>query len=291
MNAIEEVDTGGGVVITQTGVPLQRLQERVEQDGFMFPLDLGARGNRHHRRQHLHQCRRQPGDPLRHDARSSCSGSKPRLYGTISQGVRKYIKQQHRHRPQAIVRRHRGYARRGHARRAADFPVPAERQVALCALSSFDKVRALLALGAHAARRDLTAFEVMWNNYYRLTTELVGEGRRRPARDQLSLLRFCWNCRVARRRAHPDRSRKTARAGIGGRDHPRCNDCEFRCRGRGDLADLPIPSVELGRALGPGVGFDISLAIDRMEAFADAIDRGMKRIDKRCLRDRVRSCR
>src|SRR5262245_24319960 len=45
MNAIEEVDTGGGVVITQTGVPLQRLQERVGQDGFMFPLDLGARGS------------------------------------------------------------------------------------------------------------------------------------------------------------------------------------------------------------------------------------------------------
>jgi FAD/FMN-containing dehydrogenase len=45
MNAIEEVDTGGGVVITQTGVPLQRLQERVAEDGFMFPLDLGARGS------------------------------------------------------------------------------------------------------------------------------------------------------------------------------------------------------------------------------------------------------
>src|SRR6201995_5669442 len=45
MTAIEEVDTGGGVVITQTGVPLQRLQERVGDAGFMFPLDLGARGS------------------------------------------------------------------------------------------------------------------------------------------------------------------------------------------------------------------------------------------------------
>src|SRR6201995_159619 len=45
MTAIEEVDTGGGVVITQTGVPLQKLQERVGEDGFMFPLDLGARGS------------------------------------------------------------------------------------------------------------------------------------------------------------------------------------------------------------------------------------------------------
>src|SRR5207237_7129336 len=40
-------------------------------------------------------------------------------------------------------------------------------------------------------------------------------------------------------------------------------------------------SVELGRAIGPnGVGFDISLAIDKMEAFADTIKRELKKIDK-----------
>ena len=44
MNAIEEIDTATGVVIAQAGTVLQKLQERVEQDGFMFPLDLGARG-------------------------------------------------------------------------------------------------------------------------------------------------------------------------------------------------------------------------------------------------------
>ena len=35
MNAIEEVDTGGGVVIAQAAVPLQRVHERVAQDGFI----------------------------------------------------------------------------------------------------------------------------------------------------------------------------------------------------------------------------------------------------------------
>jgi len=40
-------------------------------------------------------------------------------------------------------------------------------------------------------------------------------------------------------------------------------------------------SVELSRALGPGgVGFDISLAIDGMEAFADTINNELKKIDK-----------
>src|SRR5205807_3685654 len=45
MNAIEEVDTGGGVVIAQAAVPLQRVHERVAEHGFMYPLDLGARGS------------------------------------------------------------------------------------------------------------------------------------------------------------------------------------------------------------------------------------------------------
>src|SRR6266581_8077754 len=44
MNAIEEVDTGGAVVIAQAAVPLQRVHERVAEHGFMYPLDLGARG-------------------------------------------------------------------------------------------------------------------------------------------------------------------------------------------------------------------------------------------------------
>ncbi|HEX8930191.1 MAG TPA: FAD-binding oxidoreductase [Actinomycetota bacterium] len=45
MNNVEEVDASGGVAIVQAGTPLQKLQERAEQDGLMFPLDLGARGS------------------------------------------------------------------------------------------------------------------------------------------------------------------------------------------------------------------------------------------------------
>ncbi|MFX7063832.1 hypothetical protein ABTH87_19450, partial [Acinetobacter baumannii] len=37
----------------------------------------------------------------------------------------------------------------------------------------FDSVRAFLALARSRLAGDLTAFEVMWNEYYRLTTELV----------------------------------------------------------------------------------------------------------------------
>ncbi|WP_247493264.1 FAD-binding oxidoreductase [Bradyrhizobium sp. 142] len=45
MNAVEEVDTSSGAAAVQAGAPLQKVQERVGQEGYMFPLDLGARGS------------------------------------------------------------------------------------------------------------------------------------------------------------------------------------------------------------------------------------------------------
>ena len=45
LNAIEDLDTVGGTVCVQAGVVLQELQQRVEQQDWSFPLDLGARGS------------------------------------------------------------------------------------------------------------------------------------------------------------------------------------------------------------------------------------------------------
>lgn len=45
LNRIEEVDTVGGTATVQAGVILEVLQQRVEEDGWYFPLDLGARGS------------------------------------------------------------------------------------------------------------------------------------------------------------------------------------------------------------------------------------------------------
>src|SRR5947199_10563900 len=38
MNAIEEIDTSSNVAVVQAGTVLQKIQERVEQYDFMFPL-------------------------------------------------------------------------------------------------------------------------------------------------------------------------------------------------------------------------------------------------------------
>ncbi|MGB1884851.1 MAG: FAD-binding oxidoreductase [Gammaproteobacteria bacterium] len=45
LNAIEEIDPVGRTMTVQAGVALQTLQETAEEHGLMFPLDLGARGS------------------------------------------------------------------------------------------------------------------------------------------------------------------------------------------------------------------------------------------------------
>ncbi len=45
MNQIEEIDPIGRTMTVQAGVPLQTLQETAENHDLMFPMDLGARGS------------------------------------------------------------------------------------------------------------------------------------------------------------------------------------------------------------------------------------------------------
>ena len=278
MNAIEEIDTGGGVVITQTGVPLQRLQERVGQEGFMFPLDLGARGS----------C------TIGGNISTNAGGNRVIRYGmtrdlvlgleavladgTVLKGVRKYIKNNTGIDLKQLFVGTEGTL--GVVTRAAlrIFPAPAEQQVALCALSSFDKVRALLARSRERLGGDLTAFEVMWNEYYRLTTELLkGVAAPLPTNHPFYVLLESSGSDAERIRADLEKMLADAL------EEESILDATIASSGAAAAAIWKIrdSSVELGRAIGPnGVGFDISLAIDKMEAFADTIKRELKKIDK-----------
>ena len=279
MNAIEEVDTGGGVVITQTGVPLQRLQERVGRDGFMFPLDLGARGS----------C------TIGGNISTNAGGNRVIRYGmtrdlvlgleavladgTVLKGVRKYIKNNTGIDLKQLFIGTEGTL--GVVTRAAlrIFPAPAEQQVALCALESFGKVRALLDLARTRLGGDLTAFEVMWNEYYRLTTELVkGVAAPLPTNHPFYVLMESSGSDAARIRGDLEEMLGKAL------EQEIILDATIASSGAAATAIWKIrdSSVELGRAIGPnGVGFDISLAIDRMEAFADTIKTELKKkIDK-----------
>lgn len=45
MNAIEETDTAGGTMTVQAGVAIQKVQETAADQGWFFPVDFGARGS------------------------------------------------------------------------------------------------------------------------------------------------------------------------------------------------------------------------------------------------------
>jgi len=47
MNKIEKIDPSSGVVECQSGVILEQLDQRLEKEGLMVPLDLGAKGSCH----------------------------------------------------------------------------------------------------------------------------------------------------------------------------------------------------------------------------------------------------
>ncbi len=242
----------------------------------MFPLDLGSRGS----------C------TIGGNISTNAGGNRVIRYGmtrdlvlgleavladgTVLKGVRKYIKNNTGTDLKQLFVGTEGTL--GVVTRAAlrIFPAPAERQVALCALASFDTVRALLALARTRLGGDLTAFEVMWNSYYRLTTERVkGVARPLPADHPFYVLFEASGSDAERLRSDLEKLLEQA---LGDEI---ILDATIASSGAAAAAIWRIrdSSVELGRALGPaGVGFDVSIAIDRMEAFARAIDKAVKTI-------------
>jgi FAD/FMN-containing dehydrogenase len=277
MNAIEEIDTGGAVVIAQAAVPLQRVQERVAEHGFMYPLDLGARGT----------C------TIGGNISTNAGGNRVIRYGmtrdlvlgleavladgTILKGLRKYIKNNTGTDLKQLFIGTEGTL--GVVTRAAlrIFPAPAEQQVALCALPSFEAVRALLGLARKRLGGELTAFEVMCKFYYGYATELVkGNVAPLPAGSPFYILMESSGSDGERLRADAEKLLEEALGeGI-------ITDATIASSGAAAAAIWRIrdSSVEVGRATAPSVGSDISLAIDQMEPFTIAIEKAIKKVDK-----------
>ena len=253
MNKVEEVDTSTGVAIAQAGAPLQKIQERVEQDGFMFPLDLGSRGS----------C------TIGGNISTNAGGNRVIRYGmtrdlilglevvtadgTVLKGLRKYIKNN-----TGIDLKHLFIGSEGIlgvVTRAALrlFPAPAERQVALCALPSFGQVTTFLKLARQYLGGELTAFEVMWNEYYRFTVERVkGVAGPLPTHHPFYVLMEASGGDAER--IHADLE-KTARDGDGRQSDPRCDRVDLERVGDGDLAHPRFrrrarPQLSLRRADG-----------------------------------------
>jgi FAD/FMN-containing dehydrogenase len=173
MNQVESVDTADGVAIVQAGAVLQAVQEHVAGQGFLFPVDFGARGS----------CT--VGGTVATNAgginvlrygmmRNVVLGLEAVLAdGTIISSMNQMLKNNTGYDLKQLFIGSEGTL--GIVTRVVIrlFPMPVSRDTAMFACESFDAViRQLHSLKANLAGT-LSAFEVMWKSYY---SSVTGEG-------------------------------------------------------------------------------------------------------------------
>ncbi len=177
MTGILEIDEIGGTAVVEAGAILQNVQEAVADEGFCFPLDLGARGS----------C------TIGGNVATNAGGINVLRYGmmrnlvlglevvmadgTVLSSMNRMLKNNAGYDLKQLFIGSEGTL--GVVTRAVLrlFPKPAGRQDALVAMNSIDDVVRLLGRLQRQLAGNLSAFEIMWGNYYHAVT---GENGHRP---------------------------------------------------------------------------------------------------------------
>lgn len=181
MNTIEEIDPVGRTATVQAGVVLQKLQETVAAKGLLFPIDLGARGS----------CTvggnvaTNAGgiNVIRHGMmRSRVLGLEAVLAdGTVISSLNQMLKNNAGYDVKQLFIGSEGTL--GVVTRVVVRleEAPVSRNSALVGLADFGKVTELLKRLQKQLGGQLSAFEVMWGEYFRDVTE---EGFHRAPMDR-----------------------------------------------------------------------------------------------------------
>ncbi len=176
MNRIEDVDVVGRTMTVQAGVALQAVQEEAEKHGLLYPVDWGARGSS------------QIGGSVATNAggngvirygmtRESVLGLEAVLAdGTVISSLNRMIKNN-----AAYDLKHLFIGTEGTLGVITRLVLrlreqPRSTQTALVACSSFQGVTTLLKHMDASLGGLLSAFEVMWNEFYRLVTTPPAKG-------------------------------------------------------------------------------------------------------------------
>jgi len=171
MSEIEEVDPLGRTMVVQAGVPLQRIQEAAVEHGLMFPLDMGARGS----------C--QIGGNVATNAggnrvirygmtRRSVLGLEAVLMnGEVVGGLQRMVKNNSGYDLKQLFIGSEGTL--GVVTRVVLRleRAPRSHDTALVAVDSFEKLTELLSFVEKELGPQLSAFEVMWREFYEVTTD------------------------------------------------------------------------------------------------------------------------
>ena len=172
MKGLEKVDTVNRTITVDAGVPLQMVHEAAEDAGLLFPLDLGARGS----------C------TIGGNIATNAGGNSVIRYGMIREqllGVEAVLADGTIISSlKGVIKNNTGYDLKqlfigsegtlGIVTRAVLRlrPLPRSSNTALVAIEDFDRLGRFLADMDTALGGTLSAFEVMWNDFYRL---IVGE--------------------------------------------------------------------------------------------------------------------
>jgi len=183
MHRIESVDPVGRTMTVEAGVPLQAVQEEAERHGLLYPVDFGARGSAH------------IGGSVSTNAggngvirygmtRDSVLGLEAVLAdGTVISALNRMIKNNAAYDVKQLFIGTEGTL--GVITRLVLRlrELPRSTQTALVACNEFSAVTALLKHMDASLGGALTAFEVMWNEFYRLVTTTPAKGTPPLAQD------------------------------------------------------------------------------------------------------------
>ena len=166
MNKIIEIDPYTSTITVEAGVPLQIVQEKANSAGFLFPLDLGARGS----------C------TIGGNLSTNAGGNRVIRYGmmrdlvlgveavladgTVINGLHKLRKNNSGYDLKQLFIGSEGTL--GLITKAVLklSPKPTSQIVAFCGAQTFEQVATLLNHMQTALGSNLTAFEVLWKNVY-----------------------------------------------------------------------------------------------------------------------------
>ncbi len=173
-SGIEEIDPASSTMTVRAGTPLEVIQKAADEAGFFIPLDLGARGS----------CL------IGGNIGTNAGGNRVIRYGmtremilgleyvlpdgTLVSGLNKMLKNNAGYDLKQLFIGSEGTL--GIVTRAVlrMHPKPGCVNAALCGLGSYDDVLKLLSEARRGLGPMLSAFEVMWSDYWQVVTETVG---------------------------------------------------------------------------------------------------------------------
>ncbi|MBV1959407.1 MAG: FAD-binding oxidoreductase [Pseudomonadales bacterium] len=282
MDKIEEIDLQNGTMTVQAGVILQVAQEAAEEAGFLFGLDLGARGSA----------------TIGGNISTNAGGNRVIRYGmtrdmvlgleavladgTIVSSMGKLVKDNSGYDLKQLFIGSEGTL--GIVTRAVIklFPKPVSQNVALVGVDDFDSVIQLLNYSKQQLGGNLTAFEVMWQEYFQLITTEPAPHRAPISQDHAFyvLLESMGVNQTEDHAALGSVLEKALEEGYVADAALAKNQAEVNAiwAMRDDIFQVARLSVHL-------VGFDVSLPVNEIEEYVQTVDHRLGQLneDYHCL--------